>query len=86
MMRKRSLSQTPDPKGRELVAKFFGLSVSDVQVEPQEETYSIYISGNLEAQAKYKECNPWGNTSTPKRFDFRDRLLVIWNGKKVQPA
>lgn len=83
MLRKRNLP-TREENGRQNVADFFGIAVSEVSVEPQPQTFSIRIAGNEEAQKQYKIANPWGNTSIPKKYDFTGSLLVRWTGSKVQ--
>ena len=84
MMRVRNIPKKEEPKGRQKIAEFFGLDVNEVTIEPQPQTFSIYIAGNDYAKAQYKIANPWGNTSIPKRYDFTERLLVRWTGAKVQ--
>lgn len=86
MMRVRNIPVEPESEDRQLVADFFGLKVTDVTIEPQPETFSVYLKGEKEAQTQYKKANPWGNTDIPKRYDFNDRLLVRWTGKSVKPA
>ena len=85
MLRKKNLVQ-PTPEGKQLVADFFGLPVGEVVTEPQPETFSINIDGNDYAQSQYKSIAKYGNTGTPGGYNFKGRLLVRWNGKKVQPV
>jgi hypothetical protein len=87
MMRIKDLPQEEIKPEHQAVADFFGLSVADVAPEPQPDAYSIIISGNETAQEQYKKCNPYGNMSGRRgAYDFTERLLVVWNGTKVQPA
>ena len=86
MLRVKNLPTNPDPEDKQIVADFFGLPITEVINEIQPDVFSIYIKDNEEAQKKYKEINPWGNTKVPKRFNFSERQLVLWNGKKIQPA
>lgn len=95
MMRKRiTVSQTPDQPIREKVAEFFGLSINEVSVQPQEDTFSINISTNVEAQEKFKLIAPYGNAGMPlilgaattPTYNFNKALLVMWNGRKIQPC
>ena len=85
MMRARNLPTKEDSPHRVIIATFFDIDVDEVTVEPQPDAFSIYIEGNVYAIKKYKEINPWGNTVKPQVFNFNQRLLVMWNGKKIQP-
>lgn len=85
MLRKRNLIQ-PTPEEKQLVADYFGLPVGEVATESQPETFSINIDGNDYAQGQYKLIAPYGNIGVPGGYNFRGRLLVRWNGNKVQPV
>jgi hypothetical protein len=85
MQRKRNLVEEVDPT-RVVVAEYFGLEVAQVSPQPQPDTYMIYIGENPEAQEKYKLIARYGNTSIPGQYDFTNSLLVMWNGKKIQPV
>lgn len=85
MLRKRNLVK-PEPEFKQLVADYFGLQLSDVATEPQPETFSIYIDGNEYAQSQFKLIDTYGNDGYPGGYNFKKRLLVRWNGKKVQPV
>lgn len=71
---------------KQTVADFFGLDMQDVYTEKQPNTYSVMLN-TPETQQKYKQCNPYGNArGMPGFYDFSERILVFWDGKKVQPA
>lgn len=84
MLRVKNLPTEPEPKAKQFIADFFKLAVEEVVVEIQQETYSIDISNNVEAQQQYKKLNPWGNIK-PQQYDFTNRILLYWNGTKIQP-
>jgi len=89
MIRGKNILPKPqiDQSSRERVAAFFGLKPSEVSVQPQADTFSIFIADNAEAQEKYKTIAPWGNDVTHRgAYNFRDTLLVMWNGRKIQPV
>jgi|688.fasta_scaffold62640_10 hypothetical protein len=87
MMRVKDLPKEAERSERQLVASFFGLDLNDVVVEPQADTYSVLLENNEYAIEKYKEINPFGNITTERgAYSFKQRLLVYWNGEKIQPA
>ncbi len=86
MLRVQDVTPKANLTEKQKVAEFFGLAVEEVLTEPQPNTYSVLLADNDAAQAKYKECNPFGNTKRPGGYNFTQRILVFWNGKKVQPA
>lgn len=87
MMRVKDLPKDAIKDEHQLVADFFGLTIAEVAPEPQPDAFSIFIPTNEHAQEQYKICNPYGNVKNiPNQYDFSKRILVIWNGRKVQPA
>jgi hypothetical protein len=90
MMRKNTVPKSPDQPSRAKVAEFFGLPINEVNVQPQEDTFSINISTNVAAQEKFKLIAPFGNERKPgvtvPLYNFKDTLLVMWNGRKIQPC
>mgnify|MGYP003999624357 CR=1 FL=1 len=86
MMRKRNLPTESDNTGRQEVATYFGLDITDVMVESGDELYSIDLGGNTEAKEQFKKIAPYGTGGRPGAYDFTDRIYVIWNGEKIQPA
>lgn len=86
-LRVKNLPTKADAPSRQKVADFFGLDIKAVGVEKQQETFSIDISENVDAQTKFKTIAPYGNSSKrPGAYDFSGRILVMWNGTKVQPV
>jgi len=85
-MLKSKISPTPVDENRQAIADFLGLDYLAVVPNEAPGSYSINISDNPEAQAKYKESYPYGNTFVPKRFDFSGQIDVQWTGKKIMPA
>ena len=86
-MSKLKASEKVEPVGRTNVAEFFGLPLNHVLIESQPNTYSIFIKDNDEAQQKYKQVNQYGNTvGRPGGYNFEQKLMVMWNGKKIQPV
>lgn len=80
------MAQVVQNSEKQTVADFFGLDIQDVYTEKQQNTYSVMLT-TPETQQKYKECNPYGNArGMPGVYDFSERILVFWDGKKVQPA
>jgi len=88
VMRQRNMPtpQHEAQSSRQLVADFFGLDLGAVGVQPQQDTYNINISGNKEAQTKFKTVCAFGNGSMPGLYNFKDDILVWWNGNKIQPV
>lgn len=84
---KRIKKEVVVPPTRQLIADHFGLELKEVISEPQPDTYSVFIKDNPEAQEKYKEINKYGNTKgRPGTYNFNERQLIFWDGKKLQPA
>lgn len=88
MIRFGEAVQAKVPEEKQIIADFFGLSISAVVTEPQPDTYSVMLAGNEEAQAKYRECNPYGTRVSGDFgvYNFTKPLLVRWDGNKVQPV
>lgn len=87
MLRKKDVVKTsPGSEFKQKIADYFGLMLEDVAVEPQPETFSIYIDGIEYAQAQFKLIAIYGNDGYPGGYNFKKRLLVRWTGTKVQPV
>jgi len=87
MMRVKDLPKEKDPEERQLVADFFGVPVDDVTIEPQPHAFTVDLNESEFGQQQYKKCNKYGNVKgCPGIYNFSHRLLVVWNGTKVQPA
>ena len=82
MMRKRDMP-TIDAPYRSIIAEHFGLRLEEVGIMPQENTFSINIQDNIEAQKKYKKVNVYGNGYKPGVYDFSETILLMHNGKKI---
>lgn len=84
-MLRRKLPKKAVPISREAIAEYFNITIDNVIPEKQEDTYSINLS-DKDSQSLYRLCNPWGNTTRPKIFDFSVPLLVRWTGQSVKPC
>lgn len=85
MLRVKDLPKEQVP-GKQEVADFFGLTPSNVFVEAQQDTFSINIKENHDAQEIFKKIAPFGNAKRPGAYNFNDNILIIWKNNKVQPA
>ncbi len=85
MLRVKDLPTIQIP-GKQEIADFFGLSISNVFVEQQQDTFSINIKDNHDAQLIFKKLVPFGNSKKPGAYNFNENLLIIWKNNKVQPA
>ena len=85
-MRKRGSPTNPDQPSRQRIADFFGLELNAVSVQLQQDTFIINIKDNKEAQEQFKTICAFGNGSRPGHYNFKDNIIVWWNGTKVQPV
>lgn len=87
MFRVKGLNGEPViDEGKAIVIEYFGLNANEVSVHEAPNTYILDLRNNIDAQEKYKVVMPWGNTGTPKKYDFTKSILVFWNGTKIQAA
>jgi len=77
--------KTPTKKdeAKTFIATFLNIEESKV-TQIDTEVYQVDIKDNKDAQKKYKERNPFGNTNIPKYYDFSKPIEVRWDGEKVQ--
>ena len=68
------------------IADFFSIDEKAIMPYPAPETYYIDIKDNIAAQEIYKTIAPYGNTNVPGRYNFKELLLVMWDGEKIRPA
>lgn len=76
----------PDQPSRQRIADFFGLELRTVGTEPQIDTYTINIKDNEHAKAQFKTICAFGNGKMPGSYNFKDDIIVWWNGSKIQPV